>query len=135
MIGYSHGYCIKTFKYFEDFKGNMEKNNKYLGYLRFVQFSGDLKQLCAYLNPSIGNLATAAAIRRKLRLPALSKENEKAALEKMKEIARKCLEKFPQSYDDDMQQLTNKALTFNERNCIIYRSGEKKVPPLPSNEF
>ena len=127
MVGFSYGNCIKTFKYFEDFKDSLEKNNKFLGYLRFLQYSGDLKAICPYFTPAIANLATAPAIRRKLRLPSLSIENETKMLEKLRESANKCLKKFPNTYEEDQERLSNKSLTFNERNAIIYRAGEKKV--------
>jgi len=63
---------------------------------------------------------------RKLKLPTLSIENEKAMLKKFKEIAEACLKKYPQTYEEDLKLLKTD-LTYNQRNCIIYRSGEKKI--------
>jgi hypothetical protein len=130
MIGNTEGYSIKSFKFFEDYKTNTDKNNKFLGYLRFLQFDGNLKDLCKYLIPQVSNLSSCKSTRRKLRMPCISIENEKKMLQKLKEIATKCLSKFPQTYEDDVQQLANKSLTYNERNCLVYRSGEKKVDYL-----
>lgn len=127
MIGNTEGYSIKSFKYFEDFKTNSDKNKKFLGYLRFIEFDKNLKDLCKYLNPQISNPETCKSIRRKLRMTSISKENEKLMLRKLKEIATKCLSKFPDTYEKDIELLSNKSLSYNERNCIIYRSGEKKV--------
>ncbi|MDR3736659.1 MAG: SETD3 family histone-lysine N-methyltransferase [Acidobacteriaceae bacterium] len=128
MVGTSPGSYIKTFKYFEDFKDNAAKNNKFLGYLRLLEYSGDLTTIgTTYLVPPVKNPAVCPVSRRKLRLPALSIENERKMLAKLKEVAGRCLAKFSESYTEDLKLLQNKALTYNERNCIVYRSEEKKV--------
>jgi len=127
MIGNTLGNSIKTFKVFEDYKAYIKKDDKFFGYLRFIQYEGDLSLLCKYLIPQISNVTTCKFTRRKLRMPSISIENEKIMLQKLNEIGKACLAKFPQSYEEDMNYLKDKSLGFNERNCIIYRSGEKKV--------
>jgi len=38
------------------------------------------------------------------------------------------MEAYPTSLADDLEMLeTRTDLTFNERNCILFRSGEKKI--------
>jgi hypothetical protein len=83
--------------------------------------------VCSYFNPAIENLKTPTSKRRKLVLPAVSIENEIAMLTKLKYIAEKCLNKYPDTYETDMELLKQKDLSFNKRNAIIFRSGEKKV--------
>lgn len=128
LLGVTPGNYIKTFKYFEDYKDNFLKNNKFLGYLRFLQYNSDLTYIAQnYLNPSVKNLKSIPSGRKKLRLPPISIANEKDMLVKCKEIAENCLKKYPQTYEEDLKLLESKTLTYNERNCIVYRSGEKKI--------
>lgn len=127
LIGCSESSYIKTFKYFEEFKENYQKNQKFLGYLRFIEYTGDLNLIgSTYMTPAVVSASTCVSKHRKLKLPAFSVENEKAMLRKLREIAKACLKKYPQTYEEDME-LLKKELTFNERNCIIYRSGEKRI--------
>jgi hypothetical protein len=127
LIGCSESSYIKTFKYFEEFKDNHQKNQKFLGYLRFIEHRGDLSHIgSAYVVPAVDNVNVCPSKSRKLKLPALSIENEKAMLKKFKEIAETCLKKYPQTYEEDIKLLETD-LTYNERNCIVYRSGEKKI--------
>ena len=37
------------------------------------------------------------------------------------------LARYPTSYDDDLELLKKDDLTFNERNCYLFRSGEKEI--------
>ena len=37
------------------------------------------------------------------------------------------LARYPQAYEEDMELLKNPNLSFNERNCILFRSGEKEI--------
>ena len=107
---------------------NFKKNNKFLGYLRFLTYTGDLNQIASvYLNPLVLNIETCEVVKRKLRMPAISVENEKAMLKKLENIAQTSLSMYPQTYEEDMELLKNEKLTFNERNCIVYRAGEKKI--------
>ncbi len=128
LIGSSRGTLIKTFKYFENYKDNQKTNDKYMSYLRYVEYDGDLNAISEYLVPPVEDVRTCRGMRRKLRLAPVSVENEKKALGKLKLIAEKCLSKYPQTYEEDLKLLQNKLLTFNQRNCIVLRSGEKKVP-------
>ncbi len=62
----------------------------------------------------------------------MSIRNEKKVLNKIKEIAIEAYEKYPHSLEEDLEILAaddsgEKSLTFNERNCVLYRSGEKKI--------
>ena len=37
------------------------------------------------------------------------------------------LARYPQSLEEDMEILKRTDLTFNERNCTLFRSGEKEI--------
>ena len=57
----------------------------------------------------------------------ISIENEKKALEYLKMRCKKNLSEYPDSYEHDIELLKTKTLTYNERNCLIFRSSEKNV--------
>jgi histone-lysine N-methyltransferase SETD3 len=60
--------------------------------------------------------------------PPLSTENEIAALNKAVKLAKDMLAQYETTYEEDVKILeTDKTLTFNHRNCIMMRSGEKKI--------
>ena len=42
-------------------------------------------------------------------------------------MTRVALEKYPTTLEEDLKILEREDLTFNQRNCVLYRSGEKKI--------
>ena len=65
-------------------------------------------------------------------IPAISKRNEKRTFEKIKAMCEAALADYPQKYEEDMEILKNddppmSKLTFNERNMVLFRSGEKYI--------
>lgn len=61
-------------------------------------------------------------------LPPLSIRNEKKVLLRMKLEAAKVEAGYPTTYEEDLALLeANEGLTFNTRNAILMRSGEKKI--------
>ena len=56
----------------------------------------------------------------------VSIKNEIKVLGKMKELAEDQLKLYPHTYEEDLELLKGK-LKHNERNCILMRSGEKKI--------
>jgi len=60
-------------------------------------------------------------------LPHLSIRNEKKVLNRIKEEAVAAYKKYPTTYEEDLELLKNPNLSFNESNCLLYRSGEKKI--------
>ena len=58
----------------------------------------------------------------------MTKENEEKALLMLKKMCEEHLAKFPDTLESDMEKLKKDyKLTYNERNCIILRAGEKLV--------
>jgi len=127
MIGGYTDSEIETFKYFEYYNIEEARNNKILGYLRFIEYNNNLNVFNKYLIPPITNASTCTFLKRKLRCPILSLENEKKVLARTKKIASECLKMYPDSYEKDMELLNKTNLTFNQRNCIILRSDEKRI--------
>jgi len=127
MLGTGHGSHIRSFKFFENYAENQKTNDKYLGYLRFIEHEGDLNLVGEYFTPAVVDTKVCKSTRRKLRMPPVSIENEKKMLTKLRFIADKCLKKYPQTYEEDQELLKDKALSFNKRNCLVMRSGEKRV--------
>jgi hypothetical protein len=60
-------------------------------------------------------------------LPALSVENEVRALKRLKDVVTRQLDDYDETYAEDIEILENGQINQNERNCILMRSGEKKV--------
>jgi len=131
ILGIKRGEYVESFIFYEKIDDHFNHNNKILGYLRFIEYDEDFNRIGKYFTPTITNIKTCKSEARKLKMPAISIRNEKKMLTKLKAIAEKCLNKFPQTYEEDMKKLEEvKDLSFNERNCLIFRSGEKRIYKL-----
>lgn len=42
-------------------------------------------------------------------------------------LAKEIYDGYPRSLEDDLRELEREDLTFNERNCLLYTSGEKTI--------
>jgi len=113
--------AIKTFKVYET------HNDKLFCYLRFIEYKGKLGIFGRYLTPEVPNVLICKFLKRKLKCPILSLENERCVLKKVKVIATEYLSKYPDSYNLDIELLQHNNLSFNTRNCIILRSDEKLI--------
>jgi hypothetical protein len=60
-------------------------------------------------------------------LPPLSIRNEKRVLKKIYDLTSAQLLAYPTTIEQDEEQLKDDSLTFNHRNSILYRLGEKKI--------
>lgn len=60
-------------------------------------------------------------------MPPISIKNEKKALERMYRHAMEIYDKYPTTIEEDEKILEREDLTFNLRNCVLYRHGEKKI--------
>lgn len=45
----------------------------------------------------------------------------------IKQLCQVALEKYPNSLEQDYELLKDESLTFNQRNCVLFRSGEKEI--------
>ena len=57
----------------------------------------------------------------------LSRENEERALKRLKVLCIDAIKEFLTTREEDLELLKNVKLTFNQRNCILYRASEKAV--------
>jgi pantothenate synthetase len=48
-------------------------------------------------------------------------------LQKILYLAKEAYDKYPRTYEEDMKELERTDLTFNQRNCLLYTSGEKVI--------
>ena len=46
---------------------------------------------------------------------------------KIKEMCNEALARYPNTLEDDYEILKRDNLSFNERNCVLFRSGEKEI--------
>ncbi len=128
MLGLDGPDDCRQYKYFEHFDEHQPKNDKFLSLLRLITFRGDLSVFTPYLSPTVISAKTCPKAHRRFVCPAFTAENERSMLTRLRQYAQAYLTKYPDSYESDVKLLAeNKTLSFNERNAIVMRSGEKKV--------
>jgi hypothetical protein len=58
-------------------------------------------------------------------------ENEAKVLAHIKKMCTEALNKYPQTLQEDIKILAeddaNPTLSFNQRNCVLFRQGEKEI--------
>jgi len=60
-------------------------------------------------------------------LKFISLDLELKVLAKVKELCLQSLNAYPTSLEEDYALLNGNELTQNQRNCVLYRSGEKEI--------
>jgi hypothetical protein len=60
-------------------------------------------------------------------VPSISKRNERKVWERIRQMSEEALARYPQTLAEDYEILKRTDLTFNERNCTLFRSGEKEI--------
>ena len=126
LVGFSDE---KTIRVSEDLT---EKNMIHLfSYLRFVEFAGDPMTLYKYQfqQPTKkGEDDDEESVFQGTNIPPISIENEKRILQKIEKLSIEQYKQYPTTYEEDLKILeTNKEMTWTQRNCVLMRSGEKKV--------
>ena len=53
--------------------------------------------------------------------------NEKKVFIAIKQMCQGALDKYPHTLEQDYELLKDESLTFNQRNCVLFRSGEKEI--------
>jgi hypothetical protein len=129
---------FKKFRVVENFEDRVM--HEFMSWLRFVEYDENITLIYQY------QAAAVSKAQRNRRgddsdsddddlskgfkakdLPPLSVRNEKKVLQKILFLAKVAYEKYPRSYEEDMKLLERTDLTFNERNCLLYTSGEKVI--------
>lgn len=60
-------------------------------------------------------------------LPTISRRNERRIFERIIELSSIALDIYPHTLEEDREILKDESLTFNQRNCVLFRSGEKEI--------
>lgn len=130
---------VKKFRVVDNF--NEKVMQEFLSWLRFVEYDENIMLIYQY------QAAAQSAAQRYKRnddsesdedndpskgfkakdLPPLSIRNEKRVLTKISDLCRIQMATYPQTLDEDMEILERTDLTFNQRNAVLFRSGEKKI--------
>ncbi len=101
-----------------------EKFRNVISYLRYIAYSGPEDGLAKLkAGATKGDVAPFKA----QNVPPLSAENEEKAMETLKLLCEQNLAKFPDPVERDVELLKAGGLTYNERNCILFRMSEKRV--------
>lgn len=128
---------FKKFRVTDNFSENVM--HEFMSWLRFVEFDENITLLIDYqarastqtqMQDSDSDDAHDDPNRgfKAKDLPPLSVRNERKVLLRMKLEATKLLMGYANTYEEDLEILeNNKDLTFNTRNAVLMRSGEKKI--------
>ena len=130
---------FKKFRVVENFEERVMC--EFMSWLRFVEFDENITHIYHYKGAAIsaaqkykrseesdsedeGSLGKDFKAKD---LPPISIRSEKKALERLYRHAKEQYDAYPTSFEEDEKVLTREDLTFNERNCVLYRHGEKKI--------
>ncbi|MDR3737337.1 MAG: SET domain-containing histone-lysine N-methyltransferase [Acidobacteriaceae bacterium] len=124
--------CImsKTIRVSEDLTEQNMVN--FFSFLRFAEFQGDPMVLYKYQFQQGPKKKSEdddyEPAYQGTNIPPISIENERQVLNRIGAQSMFLLKRYATSYEEDLKILeTKKDMTFNERNCVLMRSGEKKV--------
>eukprot|EP00343_Euplotes_focardii_P003024 CAMPEP_0205805596 /NCGR_PEP_ID=MMETSP0205-20121125/8872_1 /ASSEMBLY_ACC=CAM_ASM_000278 /TAXON_ID=36767 /ORGANISM="Euplotes focardii, Strain TN1" /LENGTH=163 /DNA_ID=CAMNT_0053077077 /DNA_START=1 /DNA_END=492 /DNA_ORIENTATION=+ len=131
---------FSDFKKFRVTDNFFETNNlEFISWLRFVEFDENITLLIDYQARAAGQTPMHDSDSddgyndpnkgfKAKDLPPLSVRNEQKVLLRMKIEATKVLMGYSNTLEEDLEMLeTNKDMTFNTRNAILMRSGEKHI--------
>lgn len=128
IVGYNES---KKIRVSEDLT---EKNmHHFFSLLRFSEFTGDPMKLYNYqFQQSAAKKSDEDDDENSYQgtnIPPISIDNEKRVLKRISDLSIDQLKKYPTTYEEDLKILETKSkeMTFNQRNCVLMRSGEKKV--------
>ena len=130
----------KKFRVVDNFEDKIMQ--EFLSWIRFVEFDENITLIMQYQSAAISaankhrrgdesdsddDSDVSKGFKAK-DLPPLTLRNERKVLEKIHKLAKDSYDKYETSYEDDLKLLEERIdMTFNERNCVLYRSGEKKI--------
>lgn len=131
---------FKKFRVVETFEEKIMQ--EFLSWLRFVEYDENITLIMQYQSAAIqaankyrrgdesdsDDESDASKGFKAKDLPPLSIRNEKKVLEKIHKLAKEAYERYDTTLEEDLKILEERTdLTFNERNCVLYRSGEKQI--------
>lgn len=124
--------------------GHMKEKvmENFLSWIRFVVFDGDLDELYVQVTDAFEEAKKAAQAEGKKKFGSIGDyvkpidlHTEVRAWRKIHQIATEALSKYPTTLEEDKALLAKedaaakeeKTLTYNTRNCVLLRVGEKKI--------
>lgn len=112
-----------------------ENTIKCFSYLRFLEFDGDMilmfeaKQKAREDRNSDSEEPNSSW--RAENIGVISLHNERKMLQHLRKLSIEALKKYPSSLQEDVRLLAEddekQTLSFNERNCVLFRQGEKEI--------
>ena len=60
-------------------------------------------------------------------IPFISKRNEGLVWQVVKKMCEEGISEHPTTLEEDVEILKREDLTFNQRNCVLFRIGEKEI--------
>ena len=107
-----------------------------MSFVRFIEYEGDKEFLIKIKENCVKDSTETKPIYFKAKkIPMISKENEIKVLKTLKLLCRDSLYDYPTTIEEDIELLKDDKLTFNQRNCIIFRKGEKVIFKFYINFF
>ena len=99
--------------------------SRFLSFVRFIEFDETPEQLNKFMY-SWNHSRSVEDI------PIINRRNETLVFEKVKSLCQIALAEYPTTHEDDLKLLAEddppmSKLTFNQRNMVLYRSGEKVI--------
>lgn len=110
--------------------------NKFISFLRFVEFDENVALLYQIKgqwtaskrqNPNDSDDMDGANTFQADDIPTISIQNERNVWQRIRAMCIESLARYPASLGEDYEMLKREDLTFNERNCVLFRSGEKEI--------
>ena len=110
--------------------------SKFISFLRFVEFDENIALLYQIKgqwqqrrrpHPEDSDDMEPSNIFQADDVPTISKRNERKVWETIKAMSQEGLERYPTTLQEDMEILQRDDLSFNTRNCTLFRSGEKEI--------
>ena len=106
---------------------------KFLSFLRFVEFDENInifhlmQDQWKKENRDDSDDSDGESVFKADNIKPVSIALEKRVFAHVKQLCEVALSKFPNSLEKDYELLKLDTLTFNESNCILFRSGEKEI--------
>ena len=140
---------VKPFQKFRVVENLEEKvMREFISWVRFVTYRGDYSYLMLAKNEAINEYTNRmkaghnkdsddsddvdlSDVFKGTDLRPHSLESERIVWEKIGELAHEQLNRYPQTLEEDLELLSKDDkegfLSYNCRNCVLFRSGEKKI--------
>ena len=110
--------------------------SRFLSFLRFVEFDENIALLYQIKGQWVSKRRPQPEDSDELEqpdnftaeeVPTISRHNERKVWARIKGMAEEALSQYPNTLAEDLAILERTDLSFNQRNCVLFRSGEKEI--------